>query len=237
MRAFSPPDAQNVTVLLSSGTEDYFQSGWYFSKYSLWYFDNPWYQVNSNNVTSDGGAFHFPGAGLTHNQGYNLAAYKFHVEDPIFFNYKGNIFTRKRKMKVYTLIVSSSLSHHRVKNLLEKRRYIYAWYGKMHWWQWHSCRRPPSFNCHHLCTGLHLSPHHLVTLNWIFFFVTHHRFGLMNGNYRLRFMQVSNRRVLLSCNGWRRRRRTGKHWVSSVCVASNFTWKKKQIVIFLQKKP
>jgi len=53
------------TTLISTGTEDYFQSAFYF------------------NV----GLFHFPGAGFTHvnNADGTLSAYKIHQYDPLFF--------------------------------------------------------------------------------------------------------------------------------------------------------
>jgi len=53
--------------LLSSGTEDYFQSAFYF------------YNAPNNP------RFYFPGAGLTHMEGIQLSAYKIHIDDPVFF--------------------------------------------------------------------------------------------------------------------------------------------------------
>jgi hypothetical protein len=67
-RAYIPPTATKMTYLLSSGTEDYFQSGWYFNA----------------------GKFYFEGAGCTHLDNSNtVAAYKVHTDDPLFFNAKG----------------------------------------------------------------------------------------------------------------------------------------------------
>jgi len=54
-------------TLLATGTEDYFDSGWYFNA----------------------GEFHFPVAGYTHYDGSNgitLSAYRFHDMDPLFFD-------------------------------------------------------------------------------------------------------------------------------------------------------
>jgi hypothetical protein len=57
-------DNGNTKMLLSSGTEDYYQSAFYF----------------------DGGKFHFPEAGLTYFNNNTFAAYKFHQDDPIIFH-------------------------------------------------------------------------------------------------------------------------------------------------------
>ncbi len=129
--------------------------------------------------------------------------------------------------------------HHRVKNLLEKRRHLYTWYGKMHWWQWHSCRRPPSFYCYHLCTGWHLSPHSFgdSKLNFFFFVTCHTGLGLWMVIIDWDSCKSRTGELLLSHYGRRRRRRrTGKHWVSSLC-GFQFQTKNCSLVIFLQKKP
>jgi len=56
-------------TLISTGGEDYFQSGYYFNA----------------------GPFHFPGAGLSHknDQDGTLSAYKIHEYDPLFFGRGG----------------------------------------------------------------------------------------------------------------------------------------------------
>lgn len=72
--AFVPLDAHFPGTVLSTGTEDYFDSAWYFL----------------------GGEFHLPVSGFTHlNQkdgpGQNLtsfSAYRFHEMDPIYFDKK-----------------------------------------------------------------------------------------------------------------------------------------------------
>jgi len=55
--------------LISTGSEDYFQSGYYFNA----------------------GAYHFPGAGLSHRDDATgtLSAYKIHEDDPLFFSRGG----------------------------------------------------------------------------------------------------------------------------------------------------
>jgi len=57
----------STMMLLSSGTEDYFQSAFYFYNEP----DNP--------------RFYFPGAGLTHFENSGFSAYKFHIDEPVFF--------------------------------------------------------------------------------------------------------------------------------------------------------
>ena len=65
--AYTPYDVKFPGVLLSTGTEDYFDSAWYFN----------------------GGQFHFPVSGFTHafqnNTFVTLSAYRFHRMDPIQF--------------------------------------------------------------------------------------------------------------------------------------------------------
>jgi len=58
-----------VANLISTGTEDYFQSAYYFNA----------------------GGFHFPGAGLSHKDDTagTLSAYKIHEDDPLFFSRGG----------------------------------------------------------------------------------------------------------------------------------------------------
>jgi len=67
-RYYSPPNAPYPGTLLSTGTEDYFDSGWYF----------------------DAGEFHMPVSGFTHyaqNGTYlTFSAYRFHDMDPLLFN-------------------------------------------------------------------------------------------------------------------------------------------------------
>jgi len=59
-------------VLISTGTEDYFQSGYYFNA----------------------GTYHLPGAGLSHKdtETGTLSAYKIHEDDPLFFTRGGFVF-------------------------------------------------------------------------------------------------------------------------------------------------
>jgi len=58
-----------VPTLISTGSEDYFQSGYYFNA----------------------GSFHFPGAGLSHKNDTagTLSAYKIHQYDPLFYGKGG----------------------------------------------------------------------------------------------------------------------------------------------------
>jgi len=66
-RFYSPPNAAYPGVLLSTGTEDYFDSGWYFNA----------------------GEFHFPVSGYTHfkdSGGITWSAYRFHEMDPLTFS-------------------------------------------------------------------------------------------------------------------------------------------------------
>jgi len=60
-------------MLISSGTEDYFQSAFYF----------------------DAGEFHFPEAGFTHwdSTSNTLSAYKVHDRDMLFFDAGGYVLT------------------------------------------------------------------------------------------------------------------------------------------------
>ncbi len=60
-------DNGKTKTLLSSGTEDYFQSAFYY----------------------DGGRFHFPEAGLTYLANSTFASYKVHQDDPVIFNKGG----------------------------------------------------------------------------------------------------------------------------------------------------
>jgi len=66
-RFYSPPTEAYPGTLLSTGTEDYFDSGWYFNA----------------------GEFHFPVSGYTHykDNGGSLtwSAYRFHEQDPLQF--------------------------------------------------------------------------------------------------------------------------------------------------------
>jgi len=66
----------STLLLLSSGTEDYFQSAFYFYNYP----DNP--------------RFYFPGAGLTHFEGLQFSAYKHHIDDPVIFQKGMNVYWR-----------------------------------------------------------------------------------------------------------------------------------------------
>jgi len=67
-RFYSPPTQAYPGTLLSTGTEDYFDSGWYFNA----------------------GEFHFPVSGYTHyaNSGGTVtwSAYRFHEQDPLQFS-------------------------------------------------------------------------------------------------------------------------------------------------------
>eukprot|EP00055_Hartaetosiga_balthica_P013502 m.69724 g.69724 ORF g.69724 m.69724 type:complete len:375 (+) comp8281_c0_seq6:792-1916(+) len=65
--AYSPYNRAFPGTVMSTGTEDYFDSGWYFNA----------------------GEFHFPVSGFTHiNQtnGVEWSAYRFHEMDPLFFS-------------------------------------------------------------------------------------------------------------------------------------------------------
>jgi len=64
---YSPPDQEFPGTLLSTGTEDYFDSAWYFNA----------------------GEFHLPVSGFTHlntTVGVQWSAYRFHEMDPLQFN-------------------------------------------------------------------------------------------------------------------------------------------------------
>jgi len=67
-RFYSPPNQAYPGTLLATGTEDFFDSGWYFNA----------------------GEFHFPVAGYTHykDNGGSLtwSAYRFHEQDPLAFS-------------------------------------------------------------------------------------------------------------------------------------------------------
>lgn len=67
-RAYTPPSAPSFPgIVISTGTEDYFDSGWYFNA----------------------GQFHFPVSGSTHllyNSTYiEWSGYRFHEQDPLVF--------------------------------------------------------------------------------------------------------------------------------------------------------
>jgi len=67
-RQYSPPNQTYPGTVLSTGTEDYYDSAWYFNA----------------------GEFHLPNAGFTHYATglgqLSWSAYRFHVQDPLRFN-------------------------------------------------------------------------------------------------------------------------------------------------------
>ena len=66
--AYTPHDAAFPGITVSTGTEDYYDSAYYFN----------------------GGEFRQPNAGLTHfaqvNGSWQVSAYRIHEQDPLFFN-------------------------------------------------------------------------------------------------------------------------------------------------------
>eukprot|EP01064_Diplonema_japonicum_P020459 TRINITY_DN2991_c1_g2_i1.p1 TRINITY_DN2991_c1_g2~~TRINITY_DN2991_c1_g2_i1.p1 ORF type:complete len:432 (+),score=92.86 TRINITY_DN2991_c1_g2_i1:74-1369(+) len=89
--SFSPYNESFPGVLLSTGTEDYFDSGWYFNA----------------------GTFRFPVSGNTHlvsgNGKVTWSAYRMHDQDPLFFNdglrvlwRNGDVLDPTMKTKCYT---------------------------------------------------------------------------------------------------------------------------------------
>ena len=112
---YDPPDAPHPGTVLSTGTEDYFDSGWYFNA----------------------GQFHMPVSGFTHlNVSKNLtewSGYRFHEMDPLVWNGNGGRFVWRNgdmsddKGHKCTLMAGGRTNGHPTTSFVESYAWLYTW--------------------------------------------------------------------------------------------------------------